>query len=129
MMGILGVILLVVGVVLFLAPQVMMPLWPWKLTPLTAQSIGSWLITIGAVAAVVIMHEDYARPDVAGFASGAIGALQLIALARFAGRVDWNQAGAWVYLLFLVCIFLTGTYIWYRTRPGAPALGSPASTK
>ena len=111
-----GTALLIVGAALFLVPQAAAPLWPWKLTPLTSQAIASWLISTGFLAWVERVREDYVRPDVAGICYGAIGALQLVAVARFAGDMQWSQAAAWLYLLFVASIFLVGAYVWYRTR-------------
>ena len=39
--GLVGLLALAQGVALFLAPATLIPLWPWPLTPLTAQVIGA----------------------------------------------------------------------------------------
>ncbi len=124
-----GIVMLVVGAALFLAPQSAAPLWPWKLTPLTAQALASWLITIGILAWVAIRREDYVSPDVAGIFYGAMGALQLVALARFAGDVDWNQPAAWLYSLFVASILFAGVYVWYRAHLDVRALGQPVEAR
>ncbi len=47
----------------------------------------------------------------AGYA--ALGALQLLALARYGGAtVDWSGAGGWIYLLFVLSVFGVGLYGW-----------------
>jgi hypothetical protein len=41
----LGVIWLVIGLALFLAPEAMNRVWPWPLTPLTGRVIGGWFLS------------------------------------------------------------------------------------
>ncbi len=40
------------------------------------------------------------------------GALQLIAIARYPGTVNWHGVSAWVYLLLLISLLAVGVYGW-----------------
>ena len=54
----------------------------------------------------------------AGYA--VFGALQLLALARYAGgTVEWRGAGGWVYLLFILSVLGVGPYGWLEARRAA----------
>jgi hypothetical protein len=100
-----------------LVPQTMAALWPWALTPLTGQAVGAWLIGIGLTAAQMCWENDFGRvyAGMAGYV--ALGALQLLALARYGGAsVDWGGAGGWIYLLFVVSVLGVGLYGWLETR-------------
>src|SRR3954464_14979986 len=43
-------VLVVTGVVLYVAPATAVSIWPWPLTPLTAQAVAAWLIAFGGTA-------------------------------------------------------------------------------
>jgi len=111
-----GVGMLVVGVGLFLAPDVVKQVWPWGLTPLTARAIGAWLIGIGFAAFHAGRENDFLRirPLAGGYIAFAV--LQFIAVARYAGDVNWSALSAWVYLAFLGSILPVGVFAWLGHR-------------
>ena len=116
-LGVQAAIMLIWGTALFFVLQTMGALWPWALTPLTSQAVGAWLIGIGLTAAQMCWENDFGRvyAGMAGYA--ALGALQLLALARYGGAaVDWSGAGGWIYLLFVVSVFGVGLYGWLEPR-------------
>lgn len=87
------------------------------LTPLTGQAVGAWLIGIGLTTAQMCWENDFGRiyAGIAGLA--VLGALQLLALARYgASTVDWSGAGGWVYLIFVLSVFGVGLYGWLEAR-------------
>jgi hypothetical protein len=106
---------LVIGVALWVAPSRAGSLWPWALTPLTAQAVGAWLLALAAGLAVTMWEHDWLRVRVAVVTYAAMSLLQLVALARFAGTVNWSGAGAWLYVLFLLSILFLGAYGIRRT--------------
>ena len=109
-LGLHAAILLVFGGGLFLMPQVTASLWPWMLTPLTGRAVGAWLLALGFAAAHLNWENDWERSRVAMVGYAALGGLELVALARYAGALDWSGAGAWVYLLFLLSVLAVGLY-------------------
>jgi hypothetical protein len=110
--GLQGGIMLGMGIVLFVAPQAAAPAWPWMLTPLTARATGAWLVGLGVAAVHVVAEDDptRVRPAMAGFA--VLGALQLVALARYAGSVNWTRPDAWVHVVFLLSLLGAGLVGW-----------------
>jgi hypothetical protein len=109
-------VMLVLGGVLLVAPQVMIPHWPWMLTALTGRAIGAWLLGLGVAAAQTVWENDFQRSQMVSQSSIAFGVLELIALARYPGALDWSGAGSWLYLLFLVSIAAVGLYGWLAGR-------------
>ncbi len=107
-LGVQGAVLLPLGIALFVAPS-RSTWWPWTLTPLTSQAVGAWLIGIGVGLVHAIIEADLRpiRPGLVAFA--VLGALQLVALARYPGDVEWGHAGTWVYLAFVASVLLVGT--------------------
>jgi hypothetical protein len=103
-----AVVLLGLGIALFAAPAQAAPLWPWALTPMMAQAIGAWLISLGVAAGQALLERDACRlrPAAAGYIL--LAALLSIALARYPHQFDWGSASGILYLIFLATILLTG---------------------
>lgn len=127
--GAIGVALLLVGVLLFLAPATMAKGWPWQLTPLTGRVLGAWTVGLGLVC--VFAGRERARfpltPTAAALAT--FGALQLLTLARFGDQMQWGEAGAWAYVAFVTGAMATGAVAWMVMRPvgaATPAVRSAA---
>jgi hypothetical protein len=117
-----GIVLFAAGAVLFLGAMTWhhgmsaIGIWPWQLTPLSAEVLGSWLAAFGVGAALVLAERDLARLRVPAIAYTAFGAFQLVALLANASRMDDTT---WGYGLVLVLVTVTGTYGWWMTRPVA----------
>jgi hypothetical protein len=97
---------LAAGAALFLLPQTLTPVWAWALTPLTARMTGAWLCAYGVASGVMLMENDLAR--LRGGMAGLLtfGLLQLLALLRYPGSVDWRKPSAWLYVMFLLTVIL-----------------------
>jgi hypothetical protein len=120
-----GGILVASGAALFVAPWVVAPAWPWPLTSLTAQAVGSWLVPIGLGNLAVLVEGDLRRARVPALTSLAYGLLQLGALARYGAQVQWHEAGAWIWVALLINAVVTGGYQLLATA-GGTTQGQPA---
>lgn len=120
--GVLGVqafVMLSVGLTLYFSPTGMIPMWPWTLTSLTAGAIGAWTIGIGLTTAQTMWENDWRRINGSVFAFALLGVLQLVAIARYAGQIDWTNRNAWLYLGFIVSILIVGSigiYLWRKNQ-------------
>lgn len=103
-----ALVMVPLGVALLLAPQATAPVWPWSLAPLVAQAIGAWLLSIGIIAAHAAWENDWQRIRSFTVSYTLLALLQLLALLRFGGEVEWVRPAAWLYLLFLLSILLVG---------------------
>jgi hypothetical protein len=117
-------IILALGVGLFATPDWAAGWWPWALTPLTARAMASWLIGLGIVLVTAVFERDWLRIRPATGAYALLGALELIALARFSGEVDWSSWVAWALVAFFATALLVGTYGALRSRR-APIQSDP----
>lgn len=107
------------GAALFLIPSETIEHWPWALTPLTARAIGSWLCAVGATAAAVLWENDLARLAGTFWGLATFAALQLVALGRYEGTVEWGDVSAWVYIGFLVSLLaVSGSGLLLGRSPG-----------
>ena len=108
--------MMAVGVVLFAAPAAIIPVWPWALTALTARAIGAWFLGIGLASFFAYWENDFARIRPVGGGYTFFAILQLVALARYPGELDWTNAAAWVYLALLIALLPIGPYVWFGFR-------------
>ena len=101
-------ILLLAGAALLLDPSTASWLWPWKLTALTARAVGAWLIGLGVAALHATWEGDFDRVRIGFLTYVAMGALQLLALARYPSAVQWARPVAWIYVGFVLSILGLG---------------------
>jgi hypothetical protein len=103
-----GVGAIVVGAFLFLVPSAAISIWSWPLTRLTAQVLGSWFVASGLVMAWAAHENDRWRLLVPALGFTALGPVQLIAIARFSGQIDFGNLQIWGHLAFLVGVTVLG---------------------
>lgn len=101
LIGVEGGVAVVVGVCLFVAPSTAVHLWPWPLTPLTAQAVAAWLVGYGGVLLTMIYENDWERVRPALAPSVVLFVLQVVALIRYPDVVNWSAASASIFLLML----------------------------
>jgi hypothetical protein len=74
-------------------PQALFALWPWKLTVLTARAIGVGFLAVFVASVQFIRENSWARGRIGTVSYLLIGSLQLLALARYIGTVEWSRPG------------------------------------
>jgi hypothetical protein len=119
-----GVVLVATGAILSLSGMTWhhgmstMGIWPWQLTPLSAEGIGAWLVAFGVGAGLVLAERDLSRLRVPAIAYTAFGGFQLVALVLNGLQMD---AARWAYWFGYVVVILTGAYGWWLTSPRSGA--------
>lgn len=116
-----GALMAVLGVALVAVPQDAASLWPWPLTPLTGRAVGVFVLAQGVLVLTACRERDWRRVRPAMLQCLLLGALHLIALARFSGTPDWERAPAWIYLGFVASLLLMGAYGATRVRAREPS--------
>jgi hypothetical protein len=117
LLGAQAIVLLGLGIALFAAPGQTAPLWPWKLTPMMAQAIGAWLISLGVAAGHALAERDARRLRPAAVGDILLAVLLSIALARYPHQFEWRSGSGIVYLIFLATMLLTGAVSLTRGLP------------
>jgi hypothetical protein len=115
-LGLQGAVLLVVGVVLFVAPTSARLIWPWALTPLTARMVAAWLVAFGIASALILRQANLAEARISAWAYAMLGALELVVVLRYAGTVRWSSPAAWLYVAMAVSIVAVAGHAITRTR-------------
>jgi hypothetical protein len=106
----------ILAIVLLLAPQTMIDVWPWMLTPLTAQTLGGWFALPGITA--VMMGLD-GRPSAIRITlhSQVIGlVLILVAVARAWDDIDSSNALSYVLVAGLAALLAGLLALWVHMR-------------
>jgi hypothetical protein len=89
---------LAVALVLLLSPSTMIHVWPWRLTPLTAQVIGGWFALPGVTALMMGLDGRWSAVRIP-LESQAIGlTLILLGAARAWGDFDSSKALTYVFI-------------------------------
>jgi hypothetical protein len=104
--GVFAIVLLIVGVAFFVAPEATVYIWPWTLTPLTGRAVGAWLIGLGLTSAQLTRENDALRVRPAIVSALTLAILEIVALVRYSSDVDWTRLLAWVYIIFIVGLLL-----------------------
>ena len=105
-----GIVMILVGVVMLIAPQAIIPNWPWALSALTCRAIGAWGVGIGIIGIQAFWENDWKRLRSMMISYMAYGVLQLLNLLRFLEEPDWTLPSAWIYSFFVLSIFLVGLF-------------------
>ena len=101
-----GTIQSVVALVLLLMPSTMIDVWPWQLTPLTAQTLGGWFALPGVTALMMGLDGRWTAIRIT-LESQLIGlALILLATARAWEDVDTSNAVAHGFVAGIAGLFV-----------------------
>jgi hypothetical protein len=119
--GGLGVITLAVSLSLFLAPLLMIGIWPWTLTPLTARVMSAMFALPGLVGLGLALDARWSAAQIILQSQGF--SILLILAAAFLARQDinWANPGSWLFTggltaMFAAIVVLYG--IMQSRRPG-----------
>lgn len=115
-LGAQAMVLLGVGAALYFFSSAMIPVWMWTLTPLTAMAVGAWCIGIGVTTVWGIWENDALRLRGAMFTYALLAILQLLAVARYAEQIHWNNPLAFLYVAFLATVLALGALGVYFAR-------------
>jgi hypothetical protein len=115
--GLVGAVTLLVSLLLFLLPQLMIQVWPWTLTPLTARVLGAMFALPGVVGLGIAFEPRWSAARIILQSQSFSILMILIAAAR--ARADFHLANplAWLFvgglagLLLLIVLLYAGMEI------------------
>jgi hypothetical protein len=111
--GAVGVVVTVSALALFVAPDLMIGVWPWAVSPLTARILAGWFALFGVVNSVVVLDPRWSAARIL-VQSQVIGfGLVLVGVVRAWGNFDptnvltWGVVGGMAaYLVALVGLYV-----------------------
>jgi hypothetical protein len=132
-MGATGVITLLISLVLFLAPSLALPWWPWSLTLLTARVMGAMFAMTGVVGLGVASDERWSAARVILQSQIFSIVLILVAAARAWRDFNWSNVMCWLFVVGLAALLagFSALFVFMDTRRrplGGQGLGPALSS-
>ena len=118
-----GVLALATGVVMFLAPDSVIPLWPWPLTPLSCRVVGATLC-LGGAGAGVWFDPRWTSVRLMLQVEVLMLVLMLVAAVRAHGEMIASHALAWPLLVGTLAVLAGSAYLGASHERGAEGWGS-----
>jgi hypothetical protein len=106
-----GGILTIIAVLTFIFPNFLIPIFPWKLTPLTARSLSGWLIAVGTIMLWMSRENDRTRARLATPMLILLLPVLLMQMLRFADQVNWGSPVLWIGLFLFAVVGFCGLYL------------------
>jgi hypothetical protein len=117
--GVLGGVLTAASLVLFLFPGVMVPVWPWTLSPLTARVMAAMFALPGVVGLGIAIDRHWSSASLLFQAQVVAIVLMLVAALRARAEIDWSQPLSWLFVAsLLLTLGLIGWASWAYRRLG-----------
>ena len=116
-----GGVLVTASLTLLIFPQVMIPLWPWALTPLTARSLAAMFVLPGWVGLGVAADGRWSAASIIFQAQSISIVLFLIAMGFNRTEIQWHQWGIWAFLAGLLLVLLLIGWAAWQSRQTAEA--------
>ncbi len=99
--GAIGVVTLGISLFLFLQPMIMIGLWPWTLTPLTARVMGAMFALPGVVGLGIAFDMRWSAANIILQSQSFSILLILIAAVRAWRDFDWAKLTSWMFVIGL----------------------------
>jgi hypothetical protein len=128
--GIVGAVMAVASLILLVFPEVMLPLWPWSITPLTARALSAMFALTGLLSLSVAIDRHWSSARIPFLAQVISIFFILIALIFANQDILWSYWGTWTFIggLLLELLLIGWAYLEARRSiQPAPQPGSPSN--
>lgn len=104
----LGALFLLVAIPVFLFPQLLIPHFAWKLSPLTTRSLCGWLVLVGSMLLSLWRENSRGRSVLAAPMLILVLPMLLLQMGRFSGQVSWSNPALLAGLAMFAAVFGCG---------------------
>ena len=111
--GALGVIVTISAAALFIAPELMIEVWPWTVSPFTARILAGWFALFGVVNSVVVLDPRWSaarilvQSQLLGFTLVLIGVVRVWANFDSSNALTWGVVGGMgLYLIAILFLYI-----------------------
>jgi hypothetical protein len=117
-MGTFGIVTLTISIFLFLQPNVVISLWPWALTPLTARVMGAMFALPGLVGLGIASDTRWSAAILILQSQGFSILLILVASVKASHDFDWANLNSWIFVggLGVMLISIIALVVFMRNR-------------
>ena len=105
---ILGSLLSLIAILAFFLPNLLIPIFPWKLTALTARSLSGWLVAVGTLMLSMRKENSRTRSRLATPMLMLVLPALLLQMGRYANEVNWASPTLWIGLLIFALTGICG---------------------
>lgn len=125
--GLIGLLALVQGIVMFVVPTKVMAIWPWMLTPLTCRVVGA-IFCLGSAGIGVLVDPRWTTVKLMLQVEVLMVVLMLIGAVRARAEFDSGRPVTWLMLGGFGAVLLGSAHLWYtmEIRPRRKATSSMA---
>jgi hypothetical protein len=118
LVGLVGLLALGWGTVMFLAPATVIGVWPWTLTPLTCRVIGA-IFCLGSAGTGVVADPRWSAVRLMLQVETLMVALMLVAAVRARSELDTGRPLTWLMAVGFVAVLAGSGGLWYtmEVRP------------
>jgi hypothetical protein len=121
-------LIVLTGLVLFMMPELLIPVWPWTLTPFTARVIGSWFVLPGLVDIAIAVNRRWRSVKLV-VQSQLVGlALILIGFIRGLGDLQMENPLSWSFIVGISLLAL-GLLLVYLLRGRKSQVGEMRTSR
>lgn len=99
------------AIVIFIFPALLIPFFPWQLTPLTARSLSGWLLIVGTLMLSMSRENHRTRSRLATLMLILLLPALLMQMLRYADQVNWSNPVLWLSLILFAIIGFCGLYL------------------
>ncbi|MFZ1411577.1 MAG: hypothetical protein WAS07_08970 [Micropruina sp.] len=124
--GMVGVLALVQGIVMFVAPALIIPLWPWTLTPLTCRVVGA-IFCLGSAGIGVLVDPRWVTIRLMLQVELLMLVLMLIAAGRALPEFATDRPLTWVMLVGFLVTAVGSALLWLTDARGRRPHAQPRS--
>jgi hypothetical protein len=96
---------------IFVFPALLIPFFPWQLTPLTARSLSGWLMIVGTMMLSMLRENHRTRSRLATLMLILLLPALLVQIARYAGQVSWSSPVLWLSFCLFGIIGCCGLFL------------------
>jgi hypothetical protein len=110
--GLTGMLALVQGIVMFVAPSLVIEIWPWALTPLTCRVIGA-IFCLGGAGLVVLIDPRWTTLKLLLETEMLMIALMVVGAVRARREFATGRPLTWLLLGGFIAVLLGSAYLWH----------------
>lgn len=111
-----GSALVVFAAVVMVAPQLLIAIAPFTMTPLTARAFAGYLSLASLMQISIARENDWPRVRIATSLLLALPVAVGFQLARYASEVAWDNLALWVFLADVAGVAALCAWLWHRSN-------------